>query len=53
MFDAKPLPEEVPEEQHVNADHDDDHRDDVQRGNTLPAHACFLLRATYLCKRRL
>src|SRR5664279_2699168 len=42
----QPLPEVVPEEQDVHANHDDYHREHVEHGRCLPSHDSFLLWAT-------
>src|SRR5450759_2633283 len=42
----QPLPEVVPEEQDVHANHDDYHREHVEHGGCLPSHDSFLLWAT-------
>jgi hypothetical protein len=42
----QPRPEQVPEEQHVYANHDEHHRQHVERDDYLSSHRLFLLRAT-------
>jgi hypothetical protein len=40
----QPLPEPVPKEQNVHADHDGDQREHVKHDDFIPSHALFLLR---------
>src|SRR5207302_7548932 len=48
----KPLPEVVPEEQDVHADHDGYQREHVYHDGCLPSHRFVLLRATEWSKSR-
>jgi len=47
----QPLPEVVPEEQDVHADHDGHHREHVKHVGCLSSHRFLLLRATERSKR--